>query len=139
MELCRIQRCRATAEGARYCIIHFLQTYSRVVSRALQLLCAHLHSSGVCLGFPNMVGVRDQVKVVRRLASGADVVSFRERDMDDMFWLIKRSDALRAIQWAVDGARSMCAVNRCRLALHEAWRKASTDLARTPKVLCNSI
>ena len=41
---------------------HILQSYSRVVSRALQLLCAALHSSGVCLGFPNMLGVRDQLK-----------------------------------------------------------------------------
>ena len=85
---------------------HALQSYSRVISRALQLLCAFLHSSGLCVGFPNMLGVRDQIKAIQRFADGATSVNFRERDMDDMFWQIERSEALQAISWAIDRARS---------------------------------
>ena len=64
---------------------HILQSYSRVVPRALQLLCAALHSSGICLGFPNMLGVRDQLKSVQRFVGPHDPIAFREPDMDNMF------------------------------------------------------
>ena len=83
---------------------HALQSYSGVVSRALQLLCAFLHSSGVCLGFPNMLGVRDQIRATQRFADQDDLIRFRERDVDDMFWQIERSEAVKAIEWAIERA-----------------------------------
>ena len=46
---------------------HVLQSYSRVVSRAVQLVCQCLYSETDSLGFPAMLGVRDQVQVAARL------------------------------------------------------------------------
>ena len=52
-----------------------------------------------------MLSVRDQIKATQRFADQDDPIQIRERDMDDMFWQIERSEAVEAIKWAVERAR----------------------------------
>ena len=55
--------------------------------------------------------------------------------MDDMFWHMERSEALKAIRWAVDSAWSSArdAVKDCGLLLLKAPKKVWIDLGRSQK------
>ena len=69
------------------------------------MTCQCIYDSTLGLGFPMLLGVRDQVGLATRLRGHNDRVEFRERDMNDMFWEIPKEEAMAAIRWAMTTVR----------------------------------
>ena len=74
-------------------IDHLLQSYSRIVSRALQLICQNLYLECESLGFRAMFGVRDKFRAVNQLRQTEIPPVLRERDLNDILWEIPRQCA----------------------------------------------
>ena len=80
---------------------HPLQSYSRVMSRCLQLLVNALIEQSEGFGFACMPGVRDQLVAACRLGAIPEHTHLVEKDMADMFWEIPLEQVVLSLEWAL--------------------------------------
>ena len=69
--------------------LHVLRKWARIVSGCLSALLKELCRHTISLGTPLMIGVRDLVGTLTRMAPDFPACHLKEMDMEDMFWRIK--------------------------------------------------
>ena len=103
---------------------HPLQSYSRVMSRCLQLLVNALIEQSEGFGFACMPGVRDQLVAACRLGAIPEHTHLVEEDMADMFWEIPLEQVVLSLEWAL----ANLAKKRCSTSLTFAVSNADEHL-----------
>ena len=78
-----------------------LKRYARVIGRCLQVLTKALYLNSTTFGFPLMLGTRDFAQTCIRLSAHTTHVHVVEKDMQDMYWEIPKSQVLDSFNWAV--------------------------------------
>ena len=71
-----------------------LKRYARVIGRCLQVLTKALYLNCTTSGFPLMPGTRDFEQTCIRLSAHTTHVQVVEKDMQDMYWEIPKSQVL---------------------------------------------
>ena len=102
---------------------HVLQSYSRIISWNLQVTCQCFYDSTLGLGFPMLLGVRDQVGLETRLRGHNDRVEFRESDMNGMIREIPKEEAMAAIRWAMTTVRAKTRGRKARFSIAQGGEK----------------
>ena len=83
-----------------FCGVAF-KKWAQLIGRALQVLVNHVPTKIDTMALPNMLGVRDMVFVGRRLSPLCRNASFREMDIDDMFWNLDKEEVVEAIEGSI--------------------------------------
>ena len=79
---------------------NLFSTWGKLIGRSLQRLISFAVCNLATYSFQQLLGVRDQARVVLRLCANTSSKVFLEKDMEDMCWEIPKQDAMAAVRWA---------------------------------------
>ena len=94
---------------------HIFRPWAKQIGRCLNRVIRELCEGQYGLGFPDLLGVRDQVRTMARLKSqmrgggpgeqeGPIKDHLKEMDMEGMFWEIPTEEFFLALQWVLETA-----------------------------------